>query len=177
MKRKPEIAYINLGYSLNKYFPKEKVMNQEIDALDDEDLDYCVDFFFDSRKNDIFRIDININEYLTILKAIQEDHLPLNNNISNIFHILINSGAVIKSAFLSEDIKVGSLIEDETEINMRLSIVFPNKGISILNFDVSDGIILSKLLGFPISITEKLFNKYATVSGFNDYDDDYEDFL
>lgn len=174
MKRDPEVAYINLGYSLNKYIPKEKVQETNIELLDENDVAYCVDFFFNERPESVVRIDLSVQEYIAIYKAIQEEHLPLDNNISNIFHILLTSGAVIKSAFLSENLKIGSDDKEEREINVRLSIVFENQGICILNFDVFVGIILARLFEFPISITEKLFNQYAIPYEDGGFDESFE---
>ena len=142
-KEDPVPVYFNLSYGIHA----------EESLTEDEFYEFVVDFKFSEIPNKQVSLYIEEDGFLVLQRIAQTNEIPQYKNIANIFYLLRGTDAEMKSAFLSEN-------EDE-EIDIRATILIPQKAVVIINFDIVTGLCLTQILGIPISITQELFNKLA----------------
>lgn len=136
--------YFHLSYTV-KAIPN--------DNLDGDPFDYVVDFKFDQNSNEVVRTKIDEQSLFVIHRIAQNKEIPKHKNISVIYYLLRGIDSIIKSVFISEN--------EEGELDLRFTIIVPNKSVFMINLDVATGVSLCQMLNLPISITEDLFKKHC----------------
>lgn len=136
------------------------------DDLEGEPFIYVADFNFNEIPDRFIRTYITEEDMFVLHQLTQATgEVPTHKNISNLFYILKSLKPGIKSIFLTRD-KYEDLI-------LRFTILVPNKSLLIVNFDITTGIVLSRLFGAPISVTKDVFEEFSSsIADHKDEDDD-----
>ena len=146
--------YFHLSYTV------QSIPNNNMDG---DPFDYVVDFRMSEVVGNIIRILIDEESLFVLHRINNTEEIPQYKNIATIFYILKSVDASIKSVFISKN--------EDDELDLRFTILIPNKSVLIINMDIVTGLALSQMFEAPISITQELFNEVCQEAE-KDEDDD-----